>query len=174
MVAPVWLASLGSSEEADWAAAAPAPLTYVHITNMWKCFPHMCWSKAGRLFWLRAHGFWDKRLDALGLTPRGPPHTTKTKVLALPHSAAAALARLSTQTRSLAGWPKLKTRALGFRRLHALIHNLVTLAILTGRTPVIPAVPCDFIRGKKLLLSIRLTQINQATRKDARDTGGAL
>ena len=56
LVAPPWLASLGNDPESDWAAASPSPLAYVHITNMWKCFPHPCWSKAGRLFWLRAHG----------------------------------------------------------------------------------------------------------------------
>ena len=72
MVAPTWLASLGNDPEEGWAAAEPPGFAYLHLTNMWHCFPHMCWSKAGRLFWLRAHGFWDARLDALGLTPRGP------------------------------------------------------------------------------------------------------
>ena len=84
MVAPSWLASLGNDPESDWAGASPSPLAYVHITNMWKCFPHPCWSKAGRLFWLRAHGFWDRQLDELGLTPRGAPFAENTKVLALP------------------------------------------------------------------------------------------
>jgi hypothetical protein len=148
MVAPVWLASLGAGEQADWAAAKPAPLTYVHITNMWKCFPHPCWSKSGRLFWLRAHGFWDKRLDTLGLTPRGAPYTSDTRVLALPWAAAGtALARLPEQTRALAGFSKPISRNLGFRRLHALIHNLATLAFLIQRKPVIPRVPCDFVRA---------------------------
>ena len=50
MVAPAWLASLGNDPEPDWAGASPSPLAYVHITNMWKCFPHPCWSKVGRLF----------------------------------------------------------------------------------------------------------------------------
>jgi len=148
MVAPVWLASLGAGEQADWAAARPAPLTYVHITNMWKCFPHPCWSKAGRLFWLRAHGFWDKRLDVLGLTPRGAPFASETRVLALPWGAAGAtLARLPEQTRALAGFPDAASRGLGLRRLHALLHNLVTLAFLIGRKPVIPRVPCDLVRA---------------------------
>ena len=59
MVAPHWLASLGSNPESEWATLPKAKGTvqsYVHITNMWKCFPHYCWSKAGRLYWLRAHG----------------------------------------------------------------------------------------------------------------------
>ena len=40
-----------------------------------------------------------------------------------------------------------RARLLGFRRLHALIHNLVTAAALLGRRPVIPQVPCDFVRA---------------------------
>ena len=55
-VAPLWLTSLGIDPEESWAAATPPPYAYLHLTNMWKCFPHPCWSKAGRLFWLRAHG----------------------------------------------------------------------------------------------------------------------
>lgn len=148
MIAPIWLASLGAEEQADWSAAQPAPLTFVHITNMWKCFPHVCWSKAGRLFWLRAHGFWDTRLDSLGLTPQGAPFDSQTRALALPQATAeVALARLPSQTRSLAGWPRIPACEYGFRRFHALVHNLVTLAILIGRKPVLPRVPCEFIRA---------------------------
>ncbi|KAL1507134.1 hypothetical protein AB1Y20_007987 [Prymnesium parvum] len=146
MVAPIWLASLGPDPESDWAGASPSPLAYVHITNMWKCFPHPCWSKAGRLFWLRAHGFWDPRLDELGLTPRGRPFSNATRVLALPPSLPAALLELSDATRALPAFPKPHARLLGFRRLHALIHNLATIAALLARKPVIPQVPCELVR----------------------------
>jgi hypothetical protein len=46
MVAPSWLASLGDDPEPDWAASDPPGFAYLHLTNMWHCFPHMCWSKA--------------------------------------------------------------------------------------------------------------------------------
>jgi len=82
MIAPTWLTSLGVDPEVDWAGASPPAFAYLHLTNMWHCFPHMCWSKAGRLFWLRVHGFWDARLDATGLTPRGVPFEHTTRVLA--------------------------------------------------------------------------------------------
>ena len=147
MVSPAWLASLGNDPESDWAGARPSPLTYVHITNMWKCFPHPCWSKAGRLFWLRAHGFWDRQLDDLGLTPRGAPFTDSTTVLALPAAAFDAVEQLGEQTRKLKSWPKPHARNLGWRKLHALVHNLVTVAGLIGRKPVLPHVPCDFVRA---------------------------
>lgn len=38
-------------------------------------------------------------------------------------------------------------RWLAYRRMHALIHNLVTVAALVDRLPVIPRVPCAFIRA---------------------------
>lgn len=38
-------------------------------------------------------------------------------------------------------------RTYGFRRLAALVHNLVTVAALLGRKPVIPQVPCSFVRN---------------------------
>ena len=145
LVAPAWLASLGNDPEPDWAGARPSPLVYVHITNMWKCFPHPCWSKAGRLFWLRAHGFWDARLDNLGLTPRGAPYGARTRVLTLPPATHAAVEALGREV-ARAGRSN-KARLLGFRRLHALIHNLVTAAALLGRRPVMPQVPCDFVRA---------------------------
>ena len=137
--------------------------------------------QAGRLFWLRAHGFWDARLDALGLTPRGRPYEDATRVLALPPAVSDQLAELGTATQREAGYPKAEVttprhrdsaprltarrlalpchpvaaavrghrarhrgcqvRNLGFRRLAALIHNLVTVAALLGRKPVIPQAP---------------------------------
>ena len=84
LIAPVRLSSLGTDPEADWADSSPPSFSYLHLTNLWHCFPHMCWSKAGRLFWLRAHRYWDKRLDALGITPRGSPYDSKTRTLSLP------------------------------------------------------------------------------------------
>lgn len=142
MVAPTWLTSLGVDPEVDWAGAQPPAFAYLHLTNMWHCFPHMCWSKAGRLFWLRAHGFWDRRLDATGLTPRGAPFERDTRVLAL---GSAAFARFQ----ALAPPPKARApvRSLAFRRAHALVHNLVLIAALLDRRPVIPQIPCDFIRA---------------------------
>ena len=147
MVAPAWLASLGPDPESDWAGASPSPLAYVHITNMWKCFPHPCWSKAGRLYWLRAHGFWDKRLDKLGLTPRGAPFDDHSKVLALPPAVHAELSALARSTKRLPSFPRPHARNLGFRRLAALVHNLVTVAALLHRKPVLPAIPCELVRA---------------------------
>ena len=89
MIAPTWLSSLGDDPEADWADSSPPAFSYLHLTNLWHCFPHMCWSKAGRLFWLRAHRFWDRRLDALGITPRGAPYDATTKTLSLPRESPA-------------------------------------------------------------------------------------
>lgn len=48
MIAPTWLTSLGVDPEVDWAGASPPAFAYLHLTNMWHCFPHMCWSKAVR------------------------------------------------------------------------------------------------------------------------------
>ncbi len=146
MIAPTFLASLGDDPQPDWAGATPPAFSYLHLTNMWHCFPHMCWSKAGRLFWLRAHGFWDERLDALGITPRGKPYDGRTRVLTLPAETYAAIEAL---TPPHGGDPPDTSaeRWLGFRRAHALVHNLVTLASLLGRKPHIPEVPCSFIRG---------------------------
>ena len=63
----------------------PAPDQHVAL------LPHMCWSKAGRLFWLRAHGFWDRRLDDLGITPRGEAVRRRDARAALPAAAFAAV-----------------------------------------------------------------------------------
>lgn len=147
LIAPVWLASLGPDPESDWAGASPSPLSYVHITNMWKCFPHPCWSKAGRLFWLRAHGFWDKQLDTLGLTPRGAPFTSTTRVLSLPAAAYSTFKALARTTRKMPTYPRSHALHMGFRRLHAVVHNLVTIAGLLGRKPVVPQVPCELVRA---------------------------
>ncbi|KAL1525165.1 hypothetical protein AB1Y20_020036 [Prymnesium parvum] len=146
-IAPSWLASLGDDPESDWAASDPPAFAYLHLTNMWHCFPHMCWSKAGRLFWLRAHGFWDRRLDALGITPRGRPYDARTRALRLPAQLHAALERLTP--RLTGGQPRasVRRRALAFRRMHALLHNLVLVAALLGRKPVIPSVPCSLIEA---------------------------
>ena len=161
MVAPTWLASLGNDPEEGWAAAEPPGFAYLHLTNMWHCFPHMCWSKAGRLFWLRAHGFWDARLDALGLTPRGTPFEVHgaaqplasaapnpnptTRVLALPPAAHDAVVRLTPYaadgTRASSA-----DRGHALRSAMALIHNLVVVAALVGRRPAMPTWPCEFVR----------------------------
>ena len=146
MLAPAWLASLGDDPQPDWAASSPPAFSYLHLTNMWHCFPHMCWSKAGRLFWLRAHGFWDERLDSLGITPRGKPFDSRTRVLALPPETYEAIKALTPPHGGNAP-TTAKERWYAFRRAHALVHNLVTVALLLGRRPVIPEVPCSFIRA---------------------------
>ena len=46
MIAPTWLASLGTDPDPDWSDASPPPFSYLHLTNMWHCFPHMCWCAA--------------------------------------------------------------------------------------------------------------------------------
>jgi len=145
MIAPTWLASLGSDPEPAWAASSPPAMSYLHLTNMWHCFPHMCWSKAGRLFWLRAHGFWDTRLDDLGFTPRGPPFTQHTRALKLPDTFFDSVAALTPPNNGDLPTVTARMRWLAYRRMHVLIHNLVTLSALTNRTPVIPTVPCQFI-----------------------------
>ena len=153
MIAPSWLASLGIDPEPPWAASNPPGIAYLHLTNMWHCFPHPCWSKAGRLFWLRAHGFWDARLDQLGLTPRGKPFDTSTRVLMMPQDAFSRAVTSLTPPVNPARQGKKKehasapARSYAYRRFHALIHNLVAISALLGRRPLIPDVPCEFIRA---------------------------
>jgi len=151
-IAPSWLASLGTDPEADWAGSRVPPYGYLHLTNMWHCFPHMCWSKAGRLFWLRAHGFWDVRLDQLGITPRGPPfRAATTRALALPDGAYDAIRRLKPPTRAGQRANAIE-RGAAFRRAHALVHNLVLVAALINRRPAIPRWPCDFVAAVQPLV----------------------
>ncbi|KAL1511963.1 hypothetical protein AB1Y20_005243 [Prymnesium parvum] len=143
MVAPTWLASLGADPDTSWGLlAAPPPYAYLHLTNHWHCFPLPCWSKASRLFWLRAVGAWDERLDDLALTPHGAPFGVSSRVLSLPPAASAAL--LALVPRGLADDRPAARRA--FRRLHSLVHNLVSVAALLGRTPALPEVPCAFVQ----------------------------
>lgn len=94
---------------------------------------------------MRAHGFWDRRLDELGITPRGKPYEPSTRVLRLPASAFAAIAKLVPRLREGQARASPRRRGTAFRRLQALVHNLVTVAALLGRRPVIPAVPCEFV-----------------------------
>ena len=147
IVAPVWLSSLGTDPEADWADSSPAAFAYLHLTNLWHCFPHMCWSKAGRLFWLRAHRFWDKRLDRLGITPRGAPYDETTRTLSLPPGFFSAVDALTPPHNGDMPHVTAPMRWLAYRRMHALIHNLVTIAALLERKPVIPQVPCSYVRA---------------------------
>ena len=147
LIAPVWLSSLGTDPEADWADSSPPSFSYLHLTNLWHCFPHMCWSKAGRLFWLRAHRYWDKRLDALGITPRGSPYDSKTRTLSLPTGFFEAVRALTLPYDGELPHVTARQRWLAYRRMHALIHNLCTIAVLVGRKPVIPQVPCEYVRS---------------------------
>ena len=146
MIAPTWLSSLGDDPEADWADSSPPAFSYLHLTNLWHCFPHMCWSKAGRLFWLRAHRYWDPRLDTLGITPRGAPYDDTTRTLSLPTGFFQAVAGLTLPNNGELPQVTSQMRWLAYRRMHALIHNLVTIAALIKRKPVIPQVPCEYIR----------------------------
>ncbi|KAL3919280.1 MAG: hypothetical protein SGPRY_005689 [Prymnesium sp.] len=104
----------------------------------------MCWSKAGRLFWLRVHGFWDRRLDELAITPRGSPFESNTRVLTLPSGAYKALEAITPEEVN-GERASSRVRGLAFRRMHALVHNLVVVAGLLDRKPVLPAVPCSLI-----------------------------
>ena len=72
-IAPSWLASLSGPPEDSWISATPRYAAYVHLTSVWRCFPHSCWSHTGRLFTARVNRFWDWRLDALNVTPSGRP-----------------------------------------------------------------------------------------------------
>ena len=73
VIAPTWLASLSGEPDDSWIGAAPPFTAYVHLTSVWRCFPHPCWSHTGRLFTARVSGLWDERLDALNVTPSGRP-----------------------------------------------------------------------------------------------------
>jgi len=66
-------------------------------------------------------------------------------VLRLPPSAYSAVAKLIPRTRAGQSRASSRRRGKAFRRLQALVHNLVTVAALLGRRPMIPAVPCEFI-----------------------------
>jgi hypothetical protein len=70
------------------------------------------------------------------------PYDASTRVLALPAATSAHIGAMAP-----AAGASSSVRSLAFRRAHALVHNLVLLASLLGRRPVIPQVPCDFIRA---------------------------
>ena len=166
MRAPVALAALGTDPVLNWPsvhAAYTGPTAYLHLTNDYHCFPQLCRSHASRLFWMRAHGYWDTRLDSLSLTPHGAPfrvapQTDPTRVLTLTSTARGSLARLARDLRTSIRlpWgdrgrpydgppPTGLQKALARYRFRTLLHNLVTVAALVGRTPVIPTVPCEFL-----------------------------
>jgi len=67
-------------------------------------------------------------------------------VLALPPAALEASLRLLRRPRRNRK-PSRAEEKLAFRRLHAMLHNLATAAALLGRRPLIPTVPCDFVRA---------------------------
>ena len=166
MRAPVPLAALGTDPVLNWPSAHATyagPTAYLHLTNDYHCFPQLCRSHASRLFWMRAHGYWDPRLDALALTPHGAPFRIRpqsdaTRVLALTSTAWDSLTRLARELRTATRLPWADARApydgppptglqkaLARYRFRTLLHNLVTVAALVGRTPVIPKVPCEFL-----------------------------
>jgi hypothetical protein len=127
LIAPPWLLARGSQPEIDWTVAQPPPVAYAHLVNMWRCFGSDCYSRANRLWWLRATGVWDRRLDDAGLTPGGPLWDAHTRVLVL-----------STATVS---------NMRSFLDLNKVLHDLVVAASLTGRTPVMPTLPCSFLQS---------------------------
>ena len=153
MVAPSWLASLGDDPEPDWAASDPPGFAYLHLTNMWHCFPHVL--EQGRPALLAA------RARLLGPAARRPgDHAARQAVRRRDARAAAARGRLRGgrgrgAARPAEGGARASSPAgLAFRRLQALVHNLVLLAALLGRKPVMPLVPCELIRAIQPVLGV--------------------
>ena len=70
------------------------------------------------------------------MTPRGAPFEERTRVLTLPAAAFGAVRALAPAHNGELPWVKARERWLAYRRMHALIHNLATVAQLVGRTPV--------------------------------------
>ena len=159
-IAPSWLASLSGPPEDSWISATPSYSAYVHLTSVWRCFPHSCWSHTGRLFTARVNRFWDWRLDALNVTPSGRPFEagapSKMRALALPPALVASLATLvdnapaaghlkphrggtdaamvpSDEFEERSRAPRHAQQRLAFKRFHMMLHNLVLVAALVGR-----------------------------------------
>ena len=130
LIAPLWLMARGDNPEIGWIMATPPPAPYAHLVSMWRCFGEdFCYSRSNRLWWLRATGMWDRRLDVAGLTPGGSLWDSDTRVL------------------TLSG--KTITEMKSFLDLHRALHDLVVAASLTGRRPVMPTLPCDFLQSKR-------------------------
>ena len=162
-IAPTWLASLSGEPEDSWIGAAPSFSAYVHLTSVWRCFPHPCWSHTGRLFTARVSGLWDERLDALNVTPSGRPYEPqpeRMRALVLPASLLTALpaavqhvparqkphrgsalepsGELDEPSRA----PRAAHAALGFKRLHMVLHNLVRADGPRSCRACVPRVRC--------------------------------
>ena len=142
LFAPPWLVSQGERPGVDWAVATPPQAAYVHLVNMWRCFGQdHCYTKHNKRWWLRANGLWDSRLDALPAAPRAAPSVAL--------SGAPPPGSGSESRRLLAVAPELVRRVASagqFIHLHRLLHNLLTLAPLLGRTALLPELPCAFFR----------------------------
>ena len=100
-----------------------------------------CYTKHNKRWWLRANGLWDSRLDALPAAPRAAPSVAP--------PGAPPPGNGSESRRLLAVAPELVRRVASagqFIHLHRLLHNLLTLAPLLGRTALLPELPCAFFR----------------------------
>ena len=73
-------------------------------------------------------------------------HIAIHQVLVLPPETFQAMSSLIPSARGRSRAPSA-ARGLAFRRVHALVHNLVIAAVLLGRRPVIPTVPCELIKA---------------------------
>ena len=68
LTAPPWLASLGTEPGLSWGAPPRPQIAYVHPVSMWRCFGRgSCFSKHNRVWWLRAVGRWERKLDGPGV-----------------------------------------------------------------------------------------------------------
>ena len=116
----------------------------LQLVNMWRCFgTESCYGKQSRLWWLRANGLWDWRLDSLGHTPTGIGEAYKKKTpMRLLALSPAAVHHLIAQPHAQSNTSR------PFLALHVLVHNLVTAAALLNRVAVIPRVPCSFFERR--------------------------
>ena len=146
LIAPPWLASLGVEPTLSWATAPNPQTAYVHPVSMWRCFGRgSCFAKTHRVWWMRANRLWEPRLDqflhAQQQQQQRWQHDSTARLpidVSLPGGLPAAVrgdAVLELPAATVA-------RARDFYELHRLLHNLVTIGLLIGLTPRIPAVPC--------------------------------
>ena len=177
LFAPPWLASLATEPMLSWSVGPPAQSAYVHLVGIWRCaFARSCFSKASRIWWLKANGLWDTRLDALpphiapplalGTPPLrrrfgrsiGTSNASSDAVPAATANGAHVVARDAVRVLSLP--LSVIERVRDVFELHRLLHNLLTIASLLGLTPRIPRLACALFANWTLAVNESADDLN--------------
>ena len=140
LMSPPWLANLGTEPSLSWASTPTPQVAYVHPVSMWRCFGSgACYSKLNRVFWLRANGHWLERIDEPNVLP-GRANVARGNLPSVVPGGVPASKRVGGVVLELSAATLARVR--NFWELHRLLHNLVTIALLSGLTPRMPRVPC--------------------------------